>query len=437
MAPEWADRRQFLKAAGGAALASSFLAADLRAANDKVNVAFIGTGRMGSANIGFCSKVPGFEIVAVCDVYQPALDKATEQAKKLGFSGVRPVKDFRAILADQSVDAVCISTPDHWHAYMAIEAMKAGKDVWVEKPACVFVEEGGKMIEAARRYNRVVQGGTMQRSGAFFQKAREIVKRGDLGAITFCNTFQAAVTERAGFGNPPDSDPPPGLDWNMWLGPAPARPYNYNRWGVGGNDRWSTFRYFWDYAGGAMTDWGVHLLDVVQFAFDEAMPVGISAQGGKFYVTDNTETPDTMIATYRYPGFIGAYESRTANPYPLYNATYGTAFHGTEATLMVNRAGYTIFPNAKDAQPVVVNNREMVEMNVPHWRDFLESIRTRRKPASDIETCVRSTLTCVLANIALRAGVSLEWDARSFTVKQAEAAPYLKAVYRAPWKLEV
>ena len=436
MTTESADRRAFLKAAGCAALTSSLFTGDLRGANDKVNIAFIGMGRMGSDNLNFCASVPGFEIVAVCDVYQPALDAAVERARKRGFSGVKAVHDFREILADKSVDAVSIATPDHWHAYIAIEACKAGKDVWVEKPACVYVEEGVKMIAAARQYQRVVQGGTMQRSGGFFQKARDIVRSGDLGDITFCRTFQADAPDKAGFGNPLDSDPPPGLDWDLWLGPAPARPFNANRWGVA-KGRFSTFRYFWDYAGGNMTDWGVHLLDIVQFAFDEAMPAGISAQGGKFYVTDNTETPDTLLVTYHYPGFTGAYESRTQNPFPLYNSSYGTAFHGTKATLMVNRGGYTVFKNGRGAEPVVENNHELAEMNLPHWRNFMECIRSRQRPTSDIENCVRSTLTCLLANISLRQGLTLAWDDRAMTVRQPEALPYLEARYRAPWKLEV
>ena len=431
-----AGRRGFLKAAGSAALTASLFTGDIRGANDRINLAFIGVGRMGSGNIGYAAKVPGFEIVSVCDVYRPALDSAAEQVRKLGFNGVKRVTDFREILADKSIDAVSIATPDHWHAYMAVEACKAGKDVWVEKPACVYVEEGVKMVEAARKYNRVVQAGTMQRSGAFFQKAREIVKSGDLGDITFCNTFQAGLSEKEGYGSPPDSDPPAGLDWDMWLGPAPQRPFNANRWGVAPK-RWSTFRYFWDYAGGAMTDWGVHLLDIVQFAFDEAMPTGIAAQGGKFYVADNTETPDTMLVTYRYPGFVGSYQSRTCNSYPSYGDTYGTAFHGTKATLMVNRGGYSVFPNQKRAEPSVEHRKEWAEMNVPHWKNFQESIRSRRKPASDIETCVRSTVTCLLANIALRHNLTLEWDDRAFTVKQPEARPYLSARYRSPWKLEV
>jgi predicted dehydrogenase len=409
---------------------------NIRGANDKINLAFIGLGRMGTANIGFAAKVPGFEIASVCDVYRPALDAGVDQVRKLGFTGVKAVRDFREILADKSIEAVSIATPDHWHAYMAIEACKAGKDVWVEKPACVYVEEGVKMIEAARKYDRVVQGGTMQRSGAFFRKAREIVNSGELGDITFCNTFQASLAKKEGFGNPPDSDPPADLDWDMWLGPAPKRPFNPNRWGVEPK-RWSTFRYFWDYAGGAVTDWGVHLLDIVQFAFDEAMPVSVAAQGGKFYVTDNTETPDTMLVTYRYRAFVGSYQSRTCNPYPNYGDTYGTAFHGTKATLMVNRGGYSIFSNEKGVEPVTVRDKAMADMNVPHWKNFLESIRSRQQPTSDIGNCVRSTITCLLANIALRHNLALDWDDRNFTVKQPDAQQYLKPHYRVPWKLEV
>ncbi|HLH19196.1 MAG TPA: Gfo/Idh/MocA family oxidoreductase [Bryobacteraceae bacterium] len=436
MAETATARRQFLKTAGGAALAASLHPGSLRGANDKISVAFIGVGRMGSSNVGFAGKTPGVQIAAVCDVYQPHLERAQSQARKLGFDGVKAVHDFREILADKSIDAVSIATPDHWHAYIAIEACKAGKDVWVEKPACVYVEEGVKMIEAARKYGRVMQAGTMQRSGGFFRKAREIVKRGDLGEITFCRTFQSSLSKPEGYGNPPDSDPPAGLDWDLWLGPAPERRFNANRWGVA-PDRWSTFRYFWDYAGGAMTDWGVHLLDIVQFAFDEAMPVSITAQGGKFYVHDNTETPDTMLATFRYPSFVGSYESRTANNFPMYNAGYGTSFHGTEATLMVNRGGYWIFPNAKGKEPVAETSRELATMNEPHWRNFVECVRTRQKPVSDIETCVRSNTTCLLANLALRHGVALDWDERAFTVKQQEMKQYLKANYRSPWKLEV
>jgi predicted dehydrogenase len=423
MPQDGADRRAFLKAAGGAVLTSSLCAGKVRGANDKISLGFLGVGRMGSANIGYAAKVPGFQISVVCDVYQPALERAQVQAQRLGFHGVKAVNDFREILADPSIDAVCISAPDHWHPYMTVEACKAGKDVYVEEPAFVCIDEGPTMVEAARKYKRVVQAGTMQRSGKLFQKAREIVKSGDLGDITFCRTFQAGTSKQEGWGKPPDTDPPQGLDWDLWLGPAP--------------NRRSTFRYFRDYAGGAMTDWGVHLLDIVQFAYDEAMPVSISAQGGKFYADDNVETPDTMMVTFRYPAFVTSYESRTANPYPMYNNTSGTSFHGTLGTLMVNRGCYSIFPNHSKSPVVEEKSETLSDVNVSHWNNWLECIKSREKPIADIETCVRTTATCVLANLSLRHGVTLDWDEKAFTVKQAAIQPFLKYKYRSPWKLEV
>jgi len=430
-----AGRREFLKAASGAAVTSSLFTGRVKGANDRVAVAWIGVGAMGSGNLGYGMKTPGVQPVAVCDVYQPNLEKAQAQARKGGFE-VKGVKDFRDILADKSIDAVCIATPDHWHAYITVEACKAGKDVYVEKPACVYVEEGVKMVAAARKYRRVVQAGTMQRSGAFFKKAAEIVQSGELGDITFCRTWQAGQPKQEGEGNPPDSEPPAGLDWDLWLGPAPKRPFNTNRWGIAPK-RWSTFRYFWDYAGGAMTDWGVHLLDIVQFAYKEQMPKAINAFGDRFYVKDNLETPDTMLAEFHYPSFIGSYESRTCNPYPMYHQSYGTSFHGTKATLVVNRGGYWIFPNEKGAPETAETNPEMRHMNDLHWANFIECIRTRQKPQSDIETCVRTTATCLLANISMRFRMRLDWDEANFTVVQPEARKYLKANYRAPWKLDV
>jgi len=434
--PATPARRDFLKAAGAAAFTTNLFTGRIKGANDKVTLGFIGMGAMGIGNLGYAMKTPGFQPVAVCDVYRPYLERAQAQAQKGGFD-VKAVKDFREIIADRSIDAVCISTPDHWHAYMTVEACKAGKDVYVEKPACVYVEEGLKMVEAARKYQRIVQAGTMQRSGAFFKKAKEIVQSGELGDITFCHTWQAGLARKEGEGKPPDSVPPPDLDWDLWLGPAPKRPFNENRWGVSPK-RWSTFRYFWDYAGGAMTDWGVHLLDIVHYAFNEVMPRKIVALGDKFYVDDNVETPDSMLATFQYPKFLASYESRTCNPTPMFNRGYGTSFHGTKATLVVNRDGYWIMPVGKDAGPVVeVTDKEMRPMNEPHWRNWLDCIRTRQAPIAEIETCVRSTIPCLLANISMRFGIALTWDDQAKTVVQREARQYLKARYRKPWKLEV
>jgi predicted dehydrogenase len=432
------ERRNILKGAG-AALTTSLFTGRVRGANGRVAVAHIGMGAMGSSNLNHALRLKDdVEPVAVCDVYQPHLDKAVATADKAG-KKVKAVKDFREILADKSIDAVCISTPDHWHAYMSVEACKAGKDVFVEKPASVYVEEGQKMVQAARKYNRVVQAGTMQRSGGYFKKAAELVNSGILGEVTFVHTWQSGAVKKQGWGKPADAPVPAGLDWDMWLGPAPKVPFNLNRWGVGVTT-FPTFRYFWDYAGGAMTDWGVHLIDPVHQCFGEPMPTAVSAMGSKFYVDDNTDTPDTMMATFHYPRFLLTYESRTANPLPMFAGQgAGTSIHGTEANVVVTRSGCWLIPNrnSKVEQQTYENNNEMRDLNVPHWKNFIECIRTRAKPISDIETCVRSSTSCILANLSMRHKTWLDWDEKNWTVKQAQIKPYLKAKYRAPWKLEV
>jgi predicted dehydrogenase len=430
-------RREVL-AAAGTAFTTSLFTGRVKGANDRVAVGFIGLGAMGSGNLGYAMNVPEAQPVAVCDVYQPHLERAEAAARRKGHQ-VKTVTDFRQIIADKSIDAVCISTPDHWHAYMMVEACKAGKDVYVEKPASKFVEEGLKMVQAARKYNRVVQAGTMQRSGGYFLKAAEIVKSGALGVITFCHTFQSGLTPRTGYGNPPDGDPPAGLDWDMWLGPAPKVPFNANRWGVKAAT-FPTFRYFWDYAGGAMTDWGVHLIDPFHQCLGDPMPTAISAMGGKFYVQDNRDTPDTLLATFYYPGFLASYESRTCNPMPMFSGQgAATAIHGTEGTLIVSRRGCWVIPTDKSKLQAATfeKDKAMGEMNVPHWKNFLACIKTREKPISDIETCVRSSSTCILANLSMRHKVWLDWDEKAWTVRQPEVKPSLKAEYRAPWKLEV
>lgn len=428
-------RREFLKTAGYA-LTTSILAGNSKGANDRITVAFIGTGRMGMKSLECAMKQPGVEVVAVCDVYQPRLEEAAAFVQKNG-QRARQVKDFREILADRSVDAVCISTPDHWHAYMTVEACKAGKDVYVEKPLCTFLEEGKKMVAAALRYNRVVQAGTMQRSGAHFRKACEIVRNGQLGKITFCRTFNFHDENAEGMGNPPDCDPPPELDWDLWLGPAPKRPFNPNRFGKDPTG-WSAFRRFWDYAGGYTTDVGVHVLDIVHMAFSEPMPASVVALGGRYWVTDNTETPDTMEVAFEYPGFIAAYEYRLANSQPLLGRSYGTIFHGTKGTLFVDRSLYQVLPeNDSGVHPIEEKAPPSDSFYVAHWANFLECVRTRQKPNSDIETCYRSTTACLLANIALRSRSRVDWDDRNQTIVQEAARKYLSREYREPWKLEV
>jgi predicted dehydrogenase len=434
------ERRDFLKGAG-AALTTQIFTGAVKGANDRVTAAFIGMGRMGMANLGVAMKQPNLEVAAVCDVYQPHLEQAVAATARGpnnepgARKPARAVTDFREILHDKSIDVVCIATPDHWHAYMTVEACKNGKDVYVEKPICVAVEEGRKMVQAARKYNRVVQAGTMQRSGTHFQKACEIVRSGELGKVTFVRTWNYGNMKEEGIGNPPDGAPAPGLDWEMWLGPAPEHAFNANRFGVDPK-AFSHFRWFWDYAGGMMTDWGIHLLDIVQMAFDEAAPTAITALGGKYFIKDNRDTPDTLQVTYEYPGFIATYENRLGNANSMFNQGYGILFHGSKGTLFVDRSRYEIYPE-KGSNLEAVEVKSSNNSNMAHWENFLECVKTRQKPISDIEIGHRSTTTALLGNVALRSKLRIDWDSKAENTAQNAARKFLHREYRKPWKLEV
>jgi len=442
------DRRGFIKTTVAAGIAltanratasSSILArtrdSGFRGANDRIVVGVIGTGRMGLSNLNDFMKQTDVEVAALCDVYTPNLDKATQKAEK-----AERYKDFRKLLARKDLDAVIVATPDHWHAQAMIMACQAGKDVYVEKPISLTLEEGRKMVEASRRHNRVVQVGTQQRSGLHFQKAVDIVRSGRLGKISFVRTWNFGNQYPAGIGNPPDSEPPDGLDWDMWLGPAPKLRFNANRFGVS-PDRWSSFRWFWDYAGGMMTDWGVHLIDIVQWAMDVDYPKRVSATGGKLYLQDNRETPDTLMVTYEYPGFVCTYENRECNGNSINGQGYGIMFHGTEGTLYVNREFFEIIPEKKpgpDRKPVdrteAVKEKTSNNEHLAHVRNFLDCVKSRQKPISDIEIGHRSTSTCLLGNVAYRSGEQIAWDGKTERITNSkEASRYLSRPYRKGW----
>ncbi len=425
-------RRAFLRSATAATAASAF-AASSTAASDRISTAFIGVGVMGSENLKAAMNQPGVAVSAICDVFQPNLERAVAQARRAGHQP-KEVRDFRQILADPSIDAVCISTPDHWHPYITVEACKAGKDVYVEKPACVAISEGLVMVEAARKYNRVVQAGTWQRSGAHFQKACELVRSGELGKIAFVRSWIYSNQSPKGIGNPPEQAPPPGLDWDLWLGPAPARPFNPNRFGVY-PDAYSYFRYFWDYAGGQITDSGIHMLDIVQMAFGDPMPRGVAALGGKFWFEDDTETPDTMQVGYEYPGFLGSWEHRSNNTEQTTSRLMGINFFGSRGTLYVDRALIRVAPE-KGSDLAPFEMQRVADPHPLHWANFVDCVRTRKRPNSDIETCVRSSITSILGNLSLRTKLRLDWDDKRKTVEQEAVRPLLNREYRSPWKLQ-
>jgi len=437
------NRRDFIKRAAVVTAATSVSIAGastdkVLGANDRIRLGVIGTGRQGIDNMENFMR-HGVEVAAVCDVYEPNLEKGLAAAG----GKAKTYKDFRQLLEDKSIDVVINATPDHWHALPTVEACKAGKDVYTEKPTAVAVEESKKMVEAARKHKRIVQAGTWQRSNLHFQKAVEVIQDGMIGRVSFVRTWNYANIYPEGIGNPPDSDPPPGLDWDFWLGPAPKVPYNWNRFGVG--DRWSTFRYFYDYAGGWVGDWCVHLLDVVHWAMKVDGPSAVSASGSKFCLQDNSETPDTLVITFEYPSFICTYENRLANGNSMYGKGYGIEFHGTEGTMFVERSGFQVYPEPakferKDVGRTAAMQMAQVDDGLErHVANLLECMRTRQLPAADIDLCHRTSSACFLANIALRTKERIVWDAANQRMigGSAAAQKLLDREYRAPWKLTV
>jgi len=423
-------------------------------ANDRIGVALIGCGGMGRMNLADFLRHPGVEAVAVCDVDRQRM----EVARKTAGERARAFGDYRRILELKEVDAVIVATPDHWHALMTVDACEAGKDVYVEKPVSWCVREGRLMVEAARRHQRVVQVGIQQRSGSHFQRAVKAVQEGRIGTVHYaqCWThFYAPSPE--GIGRPPDGEPPEGLDWEMFLGPAPKAPYNPARRG---------FRLFNDYAGGELTNWGPHLIDVAHWAMQATGPESVTGSGGKYYMKDCRECDDTVQVVFEYPGFLLQYSALLHNSYghdghsgnkPF--GSYGVLFHGTRGTLFIDRNGYEIIPQMRQrAEKESQAFREAYDdlsgvglyfttettaergttslQHMPHVRNFLECVRSRQRPVGDIETGHRSTTPCHLGNIAIRTGHKILWDAEAERItNSAEANEMLTRRYRAPWSL--
>jgi predicted dehydrogenase len=437
------DRRTFLSTSTATVLGASLAlrtrtaSARILGANDRVRVGVIGTGRQGTSDMRNHMSLPDVEIAAICDVYGVNLAKAAALVPS-----AEQHKDFREVLDRKDIDAVIIGTPDHWHALMTLMACQAGKDVYVEKPTSVAIAEGRRMVEAARKYNRVVQVGTQQRSAAHFQQAVELVGSNRIGRVSMVRCWNANNQSPNGFGNPPDGDPPADLDWDLWLGPAPKVPFNPNRFGVY-PDAWSYFRYFWDYAGGMMTDWGVHLIDIVQWVMKVDAPLAVSAVGGKLAIDDNRETPDTIIASYQYPGFVMTYENRSGNSRDVNGHGYGIEFYGTDGTLFVDRSGLEIVPETRKTgdseeirtEPLTVDS---TKDDPTHAQNFVACIKSRERPICDIEIGHRSSSAAILGNLAYRSGASLKWDSRRERVEgNDKAGDMLDREYRSPWKLTV
>jgi len=441
-------RRTFLKTPAVAAVPA------VAAPNDKISVGVIGCGGMGRADLVDFSKQPDVGIRAVCDVYRPSAEGAAQMAGKPDV-----VTDYRRILDRKDIDAVIVATPDHWHPLIAIQACEAGKDVYVEKPVSHNVREGRLMVEAARRHKRVMQVGIQQRSGAHFQRAVKAVQEGRIGKVHFAQCWNHNYSgSPKGMGFPADAAVPEGLDWELWLGPAPKVPYNPAR---------RNFRVWWDYAGGELTNWCVHLIDVVHWALGVDAPLSVTSSGGKWFYDDCRECADTQEVVWEYPGnLIVRYSTLSHNSYGPNGhpgnksfGSYGILLQGTKGTLFVDRAGYEIMPQMEmRAEKATAGSREAYDdlvgfgqfftgltnaergatsfQHQPHVRNFLDCMKSREKPAGDIEIGHRSTATCLLGNIALRTGEKLKWDAAAERFTNSEKAnAMLRREYRQPWRL--
>jgi len=309
------SRRRFMQAGAAAALTAASWSRVI-GANDRVNVGLIGCGGRGRSVAQLMRIVPGVEFVAVCDVY----DAHTEAAKEWAGPQCKSFRDFRKLLEQKDVDALLIATPDHWHAIPTVLACQAGKDVYVEKPLAHNVKEGRAMVAAARRYNRVVQLGTQQRSAPHYAEVARLIQSGELGPVHFVRIWNYTNMYPDGIGRAPDSDPPEGLDWDMYLGPAPYVRFNKNRF-VG------TYRWFWDYGGGLMTDFGTHRFDSLHHVMGVDAPLSVTATGGRYGLTDGAETPDVVQATYEYPGFVLSYEACMLNAHGAGGRTPGKKYY--------------------------------------------------------------------------------------------------------------
>lgn len=450
------SRRTFLKTAATTALTAAAWNRAL-GANSRINVGLVGFGLIGRAHTHSLLAQKDAQIVAVAETFQPRLEAAGQM---IGGSPQR-YSDFRRMLDNKDVDAVIIATPDHWHALMTMLACAAGKDVYVEKPLTLFVREGRWMTDAARRYKRVVQVGTQQRSGLHYAKARQIIQSGHIGDVVSaqCNFFRNV---RPGFGNPPDQRPPSDLDWEMWLGPAPLRAYNPNR-------AIYHFRWFWDYSGGQMTNLGHHSLDIVHWITGVKGPKSVVSCGGRMFLKDNGEVPDVQDTIIEYPGFHAVCQIRECASVFTKPNTGGMQFHGAKGSMHLSRTGFEVDPDRKDepanivarigggghpiggpqpearasgpeqwTTPLKDASGDSKQQNVLHMRNFLDCIKSRAQPVSDLESSHRVSTVCHLANISLRLGRKIAWDAENEEiVGDAEAARWLSRPYRAPWDKEL
>lgn len=395
-------------------------------ANDTINVALIGCRNMGWSNLSDFLLNKDVQCLALCDVDETILNKRANELSGRQANKFELYDDYRRILDRKDIDAVIIGTPDHWHCLQFLHACEAGKDIYVEKPIANSIAECDKMVDAAKRYGRIVQVGQQQRSGKHWNEMIDYLRTGQLGKIghvhVWANFDYAALKTKT-----EDSSIPPGVDYNNWLGPARERAFNSRRFH-------GSWRMFWDYGGGLMTDWGVHLLDMALWGMDvRTLPKKIESTGGNFlYPQGEQETFDTQSVTYKLNDHLLTWEHNASDEVKYSGKNYGVRFIGTNGTLVADREDWRVYPIRQNEPEIIVKTDN--QDHKKHVRNFLDCIKTGNKnTACTIENGSLCAKYAHLGNIAARVDECLVYDEnrKKFNIKKADK--YIRPVYRKPW----
>lgn len=396
--------------------------------NDKIQLGVIGVNGMGWANTQSFLKLPEVELVGLCDVDAHVLTKRVEELKVLG---IRPTvySDYRKMLDNKDIDVVIIGTPDHWHCLQMIHACEAGKHVYVEKPLGNSIGECLAMVSAQKKYNRVVQVGQWQRSMPHFVDALAFLRSGQLGKIRMVKAwaYQGWMKDIPAR---PDAPAPEGVDYAMWLGPAPQRPFNPNRFHF-------NFRWFWDYAGGLMTDWGVHLIDYALLGMDAPLPRSVYASGGKYaYPEGGNETPDTLTTVYDFGDFTLLWEQAQSISNGNYRRDHGIAFIGNNGTLVLDRGGWEVIPDEKRMEAVPFQSNKGSGLDA-HTENFIRVVKSGKLDDLTCPVSVGAHVAnvCQMGNISYRTGEIVHWDATNARFRESTANRYLMPEYHNGWKM--
>ncbi len=443
-------RRSFLKtgALGAAATATAFAIppalwaksqGPLRA-NDRIRIGLIGCNGMGFSNLSSLMRLPDMEVVALCDVDRGVLDRRVSEIESAGRSKPETYTDYRKLLDRKDIDVVVVGTPDHWHCLQLTDAIDAGKDVYCEKPLANSIQECNYMLEVVKRSDRIVQIGQWQRSEPHFEAAIDFVHSGALGQIRLVKAWAYQ-----GWMQPipvkPDGPVPEGVDYALWLGPAPQLPFNPNRFHF-------NFRWFWDYAGGLMTDWGVHLIDYALFGMKATEPKSVMAFGGKFaYPDDASETPDTLTAIYEFDDFTLLWEHATGIDGGNYGRNHGIAFIGNNGTLVLDRGGWEVIPESNhESWRQLKDQPKMAAVPLQpssgsglglHTENFIQAVRSRNASLlkAPIEVGYHAARVCHMGNVAFKKGERVHWDREKGTFTDPEAHALSRIRYYNGWKL--